>query len=111
LNKLLLNLWVWHIDSMAILMMFLNPFAVRGHDDFVAIRMTWLGVQSVAGTCTLATSREENRVSPVALPAPLMRAVAANAAAIVAIIVWPFRTVRAATVEGEAWMFHRILRP
>jgi hypothetical protein len=96
---------------MAILMMFLNPFAVRGHDDFVAIRMTWLGVQSVAGTCTLATSREENRVSPVALPAPLMRAVAADAAAIVAIIVWPFRTARAATVEGEAWMIHRILRP
>ena len=89
----------------------LTPFAVRGHDGAVAIRMTWLDVQCVTGTYALAASREENRVSTVALPAPLMRAVAANAAAIVAIIVWPFRTTCAATVEGEAWMFHRILRP
>ncbi len=87
------------------------PLIVCGLDDVVAIRMTWLDVQCVTGTYTLATSREENRVSPVALPAPLMRAVAANAAAIVAITVWPFRTTRAATAEGEAWMFRRILRP
>jgi len=89
----------------------LTPFAVRGHDDVVVIRMTWLDEQCVTGTYILAASREENRVSPVALPAPLMRAVTANAAAIVAIIVWTFRTARAATVEGEAWMIHRILRP